>query len=714
MGDLPQIGSILTGFTFARDKSTWASVKGFKDNIELQVAATYASAGKISFDTVPDSRGVTINVHYSISKLPQTGYQPRLADDRVGYFLTVVKDYTTSVEQDRFIRYINRWDLRKAEPKAAQSPPKRPLVFWLEKTIPFEYRKPIREGILEWNKAFEKAGLLNAIEVRQQPDDAEWDPEDIHYNTFRWITASAGFAMGPSRVNPTTGEILDADIIFDADFLQYWKEGYEVNTPEGVGARTGGLLDPPGPHRQSPGLPPQRRGHRSCCCRLAEGMARQFAFGAAVLAPADKPATKEDLKRLLMQGIKEAAMHEVGHTLGLRHNFKGSAFLTMDEINDTGKAAQVGLAASVMDYLPANFSPKGHKQGDYFSPTIGPYDYWAIEYGYKPLAGDTKAELPELEKIARRCAEPALQYATDEDTQSIDPDPLSNRFDLGKDPVEFARRRVELVGQLWPDLVKRMTAEGQGYERVRRAFNILLSEYGSAMRFTARFVGGVYVHRDHRGDPGARPPFVVVDAKKQREAMEMLQQHVFAENAFEFPPELLNHLAPSMWSHWGMQEKDRPDYPIHEVILAWQDRVLSQLLSSVTLQRLVDSELKVPADQDAFTAAELLERLTSAVFRETEKLDGGKYTNRKPAIGALRRSLQRCYLDRLTALALGNVAAPEDCRTIARTELEALEARIRRVLAGKAQLDPYSAAHLKDAAARIRKTLDAQVELRYP
>jgi hypothetical protein len=161
-----------------------------------------------------------------------------------------------------------------------------------------------------------------------------------------------------------------------------------------------------------------------------------------------------------------------------------------------------------------------------------------------------------------------------------------------------------------------------------------------------------------------------------------------------------------------MQQRDRADYPIHEVILAWQDRVLAQLLSTITLQRLADSELKVPADKDAFTAAELLERLTSAIFHETEKLDEGKYTNRKPAIGALRRSLQRRYLEWLSALALGNMAAPEDCRTIARSELEGLEARIKRVLAGKAQLDSYSSAHLKETAARIRKVLDAQVELR--
>ena len=164
------------------------------------MAATYSSNGSRQLDTVPDSRGATINVHYSLSLLPESG-SPAAADDRVGYFPTVLKDYSRSGDEERFVRYVNRWDLRKADPLAELSPPKRPIIFWLEKTIPFECRKPIREGILEWNKAFEKIGLANAIEVRQQLDDAEWDPEDVNYNTFRWITSSR-LRHGPQPREP--------------------------------------------------------------------------------------------------------------------------------------------------------------------------------------------------------------------------------------------------------------------------------------------------------------------------------------------------------------------------------------------------------------------------------------------------------------------------------------------------------------------------------
>ncbi len=714
MSDLPRISSVLRGFTFSRDKSSWASVKGFKDNVEVEVAATYASSGSVEFDTVPDSRGVTINVHYSISRLPSTGYQPRLADDRVGYFLTVLKDFSKKSREDRFVRYVNRWDLRRADSSAELSPPKKPIIFWLEKTVPFEYRKPVREGILEWNRAFEKIGLANAIEVRQQPDDADWDPEDINYNTFRWITSCAGFAMGPSRVNPTTGEILDADVVFDADFLEAWRLQYDVMTPGGDDDSAAALIDPEGRGDPAHSLQSwfgRRYQHDG---EFSEGMAEQMAFGALVLAEAAKGPSSAEFRDFVMQGIKETVMHEVGHTLGLRHNFKGSTFLKLDEIDDPQKTRETGLAASVMDYLPANFAPEGEEQGDYFSATIGKYDYWAIEYGYKPLSGGTTAELSELKKIASRCAEPGLDFATDGDTRSVDPDPLSNRFDLGKDPLAYARRRVKLINQLWPDLVERMAEEGEGYARVRRAFNVLLGYRADAMYYAGRFIGGLYVHRDHKGDPNARPPFVVVEAKRQREALGFLKQQVFAPDSYEFPPELYNHLGSSKWSHWGVETSDRSDYPVHEVVLAWQDRVLGQLLSSTTLARLCDSELKVPAGQDAFTAAELIEGLTAAVFAEMEKLRDGKFTNRKPAIRSLRRNLQRRYLERLSNLAMGRTTAPEDCQTVAYVELGSLEARIKEVLARKAQLDTYTRAHLEQSAARIRKVLDARLQLAGP
>jgi hypothetical protein len=709
MSDLPQIGIVLPGFTFSASKSAWAAVEGFPKNIELQVAATYTSSGKSNIETVADTRGVTVNVHYSFSELPQTSYRPRLADDRVGYFLTVKKDFSKKdTDDDRFVRYITRWNLEKADAEAAISPPKEPIVFWLEKTIPFKYRKPIRDGILEWNKAFEQAGYYDAIEVRQQPDDATWDPGDIRYNTYQWITAGVAFAMGPSRVNPNTGQILDADIIFDADFLQFWKQEHETFTPESIAMATGGPIDLEEYREQLRRQPAyMHSGHSSRCgCNLLSGMTHQLALGATVLAT--RPRSEAELEKLIMQGIKECAMHEVGHTLGLAHNFRASGYYSLEDLNDTTKTAETGLGMSVMDYNPVNIMPSGMKQGDYFSQTIGPYDIWAIEYGYTPLKGGTpEAELPELAKIASRSGDPRYAYGSDGNARGIDPDPLIVRYDLGDDPVAYAKAEAQLVSESWPNIVDDLVSDGDGYQKARRAFNALVMRHGSVMFAAARCVGGLYVSRSHKGDENSSKPLQVIPADTQRAALALVEEQVLSDKPFSFPPELYNQLAASQWDHWGVDLVERPDYPVHEAVLMWQDRILSKLMSSLTLQRIYDSELKVPSEEDALTTAELLERLTDAVFAETRSLEAGEYTNRQPAISSLRRNLQRAYLERLSRLALGQTNAPEDCQTIAFAELTRLKQQIDELTDGDVELDSYSAAHLAASSARIGKVLDA-------
>jgi hypothetical protein len=498
MSDLPQISNVMPGFMFSESKSTWAEVEGFPKNVELQVAATYASSGLDSIESVPDARGVTVNVHYSISELPVTSYKPRLADDRVGYFVAAQKDFSKKDLDDRFVRYITRWNLEKADPSADVSTPKQPIIFWLEKTIPFKYRKPIRDGILEWNKAFEKAGFYDAIEVRQQPDDATWDPGDVNYNTFQWITAGVGYAMGPSRVNPSTGQILDADIIFDADFLQYWKQEHETFTPESIAMMTGGAIDIEQYRAEMQRRPAyMQNGHGDRCnCYLLNGMSRQLAVGATVMATSRR--SPEEMDKLIKQGLKECTMHEIGHTLGLSHNFRASGYYSLEDLNDTSKTAETGIGMSVMDYNPVNIMPAGMKQGDYFSQTIGPYDMWAIEYGYTPLKGGSpEGELPELRKIAARSGDPRYAYGTDGNARGIDPDPLTSRYDLSNDVVEYAKAEAKLVAESWPKIVEELTKDGEGYQKARRAFNMLLARHGEVMFAASRYVGGVSVTRSH-------------------------------------------------------------------------------------------------------------------------------------------------------------------------------------------------------------------------
>ncbi len=705
MSDDEQIGrQIGSGFRFAADRSTWSKVKAFPKNVELQVAAVYS--GSREFDTVSDPRGIQVNVHYSISLLPSTGYKPRLADDRIGYFLTVLKDFSDKEDDQHFVRYINRWDLQKKDPKAKLSPPKEPIKFWLEKTVPVHLRPTVQEAIEEWNKAFEKLGFYKAIQVEQQKEDDTWDPEDVHYNTFRWITAEAGFAMGPSRVNPMTGQILDADIIFDASFLRYWKEDYETFTPQSARALMGFpnlQKDLPHPFK---GLHSHQEGEH---CMYCKGMQHQMGFAAAVLMGRGLAASKGELpEEFIHQALKEVVMHEVGHTLGLRHNFKASSWKSLEEIDDPVKGAAEGTIASVMDYSPVNIAPKGVKQGLYYSQTVGPYDQWAIEYGYKPISSNEKTELA---KIAARCTEPGHDYATDEDTTYNSSDPLANRFDLGKDPVRFARRQMKIATDLLPFVVKRSVGEGEGYQRARRAFGLLFSEYWRTALFASRFPGGVYVHRDHKGDPKGRPPFTIVEAVKQREAMKMLAETAFAAPKYDY--DVLNHLAATRWTHWGMRSYDRLDYPIHEFVGMMQGMILGELTDSTTLARLQDGELKVAPNADAYTLAEHLRTLVASIFTEWQPAKAGKYTNRKPYISSFRRNLQRMALKNLADMVLNGFGAPEDARTLSRMHLADLDKQISALLGKKdLTLDDYSRAHLLDSQKRIQQVLNAELQVR--
>lgn len=713
LGDFAQIASSLPGFAPSPQKSSVEFVKAFPTNVEIRVNATYASSGAMQIDSIPDTRGATIGIHYSVALLPQTNYQPRLADDRVGYFLTVVKDFSYKGDRDNFIRYINRWQLEKADPSAELSPPKKPILFFLDKTIPYAYRRPIREAIEEWNKAFEKIGFSNAIVVSEQREDETWDPEDIRFNTFRWITSNAGFAIGPSHVNPYTGQILDADILFDADFIQSWKSDIETSNPHAArnladDALLGGLAP-----EAAVGLRRMQLRRDGGECTLASSMAAEILLGATVLQnpAADPAAQKAMLDKLIYQGLKEVSMHEVGHTLGLRHNFKASKLYSIKEMNDPSVPKPHGIVASVMDYTPTNIATREMPQGDFYSQTIGEYDYWAIEYGYKPLPGGTMGEVAELKKIASRSGEKALQYATDEDTTPVSPDPDSNRFDMGSDPIEFANHRAKIAEEQIPSLVERLVNDGDDYTAARRAFQNLISLQTRAMQFAARYVGGVKMSRSHKGDKDAQPPFSLPDPKLQRDVLTLLEQKVFSDQPYSLPAETWNLLGTTHWSHWGLQPPTRRDFGIHDFVLGQQQQILSTLLSANNLSRLFDAELKAPAEAEIVTAAELIQRLTKSIFSEVDTVRSGEFTNRKPAISSLRRNLQRAYFERLSDMALRRGGAPADCKSIAYTELSALHGRIDAMLKSEAKLDDYTRAHLTELQVQIKKVLEASITL---
>ena len=411
-------------------------------------------------------------------------------------------------------------------------------------------------------------------------------------------------------------------------------------------------------------------------------------------------------------------MHEVGHTLGLRHNFKASSWLTIDEINDPERSKELAIAGSVMDYLPLNIMPKGEHQGSYFMSTIGPYDYLAIEYGYKPLSGGTDGEVGELRKIAARQAEKGMHYATDEDARmSTYPDPLAQIRDLGSNPIDFARVNARLYDQLLPGLLDRATQEGENYADVRFYFNTLLSRRMSSIEFVAKNIGGLYVNRDHKGDPGNRPPIQPVDTVVQRESLQFICEQVFAVDSFNVPADLYNSMGTNRWSDWG-SNTGRPDFSLRSQLLGWQLSILTTLLDTSVLARLDDTEMRVPEGEDVLTIAELLETLTSAIFKELESMREGEFTARNPAISTLRRSLQEKYYLELADYASGDLAMfysiPDSCQSLSRMQLRTLQSEINDVLTGEATIDAGSRAHLQNLHERIVKLLNAEMIRRTP
>ncbi|MEH2238239.1 zinc-dependent metalloprotease [Nostoc sp.] len=723
--------SVSLGVPGTTDQSYFGTAKAFPQNLEIESVLNFSGgAGHESeipsFASLPDNRGFTLRVHYSLSQLPDQDYRPRLADDRVGYFITAYQDLSKDDGGDSFVRYINRWHLEKQDPKAVISPPKKPIVFWIDNAVPLEYRYAMKEGVLMWNKAFLKAGFKDAIEVRQMPDDATWDPADIRYNTIRWINTVDGyFAMGPSRVNPLTGEILDAHILVDASFIRALKNEYrKIVQPSETQNQTtlsalmqNRLLCANGLEAKNNGVSQQMQGQKELLSRLSKmageydlcyGMeaANQFAFGslAMSLLP-DTMATPDQVKEYINQYLRLIIAHEVGHTLGLRHNFRGSTLLPPQEMNNTEITKTKGLTSSVMDYIPPNIAPQGTKQGDYFPSMVGPYDEWAIKYGYMPIQTSTPiAEKPILEEIAAQSYKPELSYSTDEDVYDLDP--TADAWDNSSNVLLYSQWQLNNSRVMWKRLDQRYPMAGDSYSDVSERFSTVLGNYFQQIYYTTKYIGGQSFYRIHpseipSGVSQHRLPFEPVPVEQQRQALETLQKYVFAEDALSFSPELLNKLAPSRWRHWGSSPQvGRLDFPIHELVLLIQGSVLRDLLSGDRLSRLKDIELKTKPE-NALTLPELFDTLQSGIWTEVIKPKG-----KLMKISSLRRGLQRQYLDILSGMVLRKQSVPEDARTLAWYNLKQLDEKLKGVNSD----DEYTKAHLLETRDRIEKVLNAPLQ----
>ena len=798
--------------------------------IKIKTAKSFPKNIEVSFE-VPTTGGRLKTLHYSISKIPNsTGYKPRRADERVGFFTTTYTDLGKYKDDETRVRLINRWHLEKADPSLKLSPPKQPIVFYIEHTTPKRYRHWVKKGIEVWNKAFENIGIRDAIVVYQQdsnpnifPNHMEKDPEDVRYNFVRWLNNDVGTAIGPSRVHPMTGQILDADIVMTDGWIRSFEWDYSQVLPklamEGYGPETVAwlnqhpnwdpriLLAPPSErqrmlieraasHAKPMGGHPlgnlktsslgddefdgllNRTSQKNGLCLAADGKSLDLAvmrMTLDMLAYADDDDEDEDeddeeeeeeekdddseesddeededaddeedeekkssdkkeksdskskksdddkddegkkkkaaAKKKKDEGqkldgmpekfigplITDLVAHEVGHTLGLRHNFKASSVYSIEEI--AGKKTKAGtVAGSVMDYLPINMRMKdGELEGDHTMKDIGAYDMWAIEYGYT-LSKDLKS-------ILQRVAEPELVYGTDEDVYGADP--RARRYDFTKDPLDYAKEQMKLAKYHRKNLLEKFVKDGESWSKARRGYEMSLSLQTRALSMMSNWIGGTFVNRDKKGDKNARQPVSVVSVERQRKALDWVVDNAFDDDAFGLTPELISHLT---YDQWLDARYLNSDFPVHDRVMGIQSSALTMLMKPSTLRLVYDNELRTPADKDILTLPELLATISDSIWSELEEGPSDEASIREPWISSLRRNLQQEHLQRLIDLTLpsaGFTAAYKPISNLAVHRLRSLKKDIDKVLESPDNLDEYSLAHLQEAQTRIEKSLDA-------